>query len=119
MADNSAFVGRLGQARIQCQIPPREFRCRPFPVGQSLLDFRIGYIEVQPAVGNVNGDFIAISYDSQRATLGCFGGDVTDEAAIVRSGKSPVGNNGCFQSQSAAIQQLHGFVHLPHSGDWI
>ena len=39
-----------------------------------------------------------------------------DEAAVVRAGKTAVGDQGCLQGQTPPVEEFHGLVHFPHTG---
>ena len=37
------------------------------------------------------------------------------EAAIIRTGEAPIGDQGSGQCQAAAIEIFHGLIHFPHT----
>ena len=54
--------------------------------------------------------------DGDGAALCRLGGDVAHEAAVVGAGEAAVGDEGGAGGKAAAIEELHGLVHLPHAG---
>ena len=55
-------------------------------------------------------------HQSDSAALGSLGRDVTDKAAVVGAGEAAVSDQRGGLCQTAAIQILHGLVHLAHAG---
>ena len=99
MPDDRALIGRLGQTGVERQIPILDFQRRPLPPRQARLNLRIGQVQMEAALGNVDGDRVAVLDDGQRSAFGRLGRDVSDETAVVRAGEAAIGDQRRLQAR--------------------
>ena len=71
---------------------------------------------MEPAVRDIHRNEVAISNNGQWPALGRFWRDVPHKATAVRPGEAAIGHQRRLSGQSAAVEELHGDVHLAHAG---
>jgi len=77
---------------------------------------RGGYLQAQCAPWNIDDDDVTVFDRGNGPALGGLRRDVADEAAVVRSRESPIGDYRSRERQTSPIEHFHYSRHFAHTG---
>ena len=88
---------------------------RRFPGRQTLLNFRVGELDPQRALGDIEVDGVAIANGGDRPAHGGLGSDVTSHETVRGAGEPSVGEKSHGISETRAHERGRNGEHFAHA----
>src|SRR5690606_22110864 len=84
------FIGRSNQACVFLQRASQAVSYVRFPLRPACSQFLLGHMQLHAALGSIDGDTVAVFYQTDVPTGCCFGAGIADTHAACRTGETAI-----------------------------